>query len=170
MTDKPLSPDDFDALVLARYERVVTKAGRDGIKRQEAVGRIAKTIRAAIKRGRLTIETDIEAMVARSVHVRDEQARSAQVDHVRLVVDCINGATILGTDDPIMDQVALAGSGVRKTWRNVSIDDLQAMAAVKTQHAADAAVAANDFFQQVLIITKYLLDHHGAKAVVGDIA
>ena len=116
------------------------------------------------------LRTELETMVDRVIHDRDETARRAQVDHIQLVVDCINGATILGKDDPIMDEVALAGGGLRKTWRYVSVDDLNAMAGVKLQHATDATTAANEFHKRVTLIVRHLLANFGADGRVGDIA
>lgn len=168
MTDK-LTPEQFYDLVLAQYQTIVAKAGKDGLKRGDATEQIVKLIRDAVANDELVLPVDIIAMVDRVIHERDETARRAQVDHVQLVVDCISGATILGADDPIMDQVALAGSGLRKTWRHVSIDDLTAMAGVKLQHATDATTAANEFHKRVALIVRHLLANYGADGRVGDI-
>lgn len=168
MTDK-LTPEQFDDLVLAQYQEIVADAGDDGLKRSEASEQIVKRISAAVIDDEIVVPVDIAAMVDRVIHERDETSRRAQVDHVQLVVDCISGATILGADDPIMDQVALAGSGLRKTWRHISIDDLTAMAGVKLQHATDATTAANEFHKRVALIVRHLLANYGADGRVGDI-
>ena len=165
-----LTPEEFDDLVLAQYQEIIADAGKDGLKRGDAAGQIVKNISDAVANDELTLPLDIYAMVKRVIHDRDETARQAQVDHVQLVVDCINGDTILGADDPIMDQVALAGSGLRKTWRHVSVDDLNAMAGVKLQHATDATAAANEFHKRVRVIVGHLLANYGADGLVGDIA
>lgn len=169
VTDR-LTPDQFDDLVLAQYQEIVADAGRDGLKRGEASEQIVKSISAAVTNDEIAVPLDITAMVEKVIHERDETARRAQVDHVQLVVDCINGTTLLGADDPIMDQVALAGSGLRKTWRFVSVDDLNAMAGVKLQHATDATTAANEFHKRVRLIVNHLLTTYGADGRVGDIA
>lgn len=161
--------DDLDDWVLEQYRNIVGKAGVDGIKKQAVAAEIALRLHSAISDGQIALPVDIEGLVERIIHVRDEGARRKQVDHVRFVADCINGATILGEADPIMDQVCLAGDGIRKAWRHVGIDDLNAMVSVKTQHAADASVAANDFQQQARIIVRHLLANHGADGTIGDV-
>lgn len=167
---KKLTPDDFDDLVLAQYKAIIAKAGKDGLKRGAAAEQIVKQIRDDVAAKKITLPVDVETMVDRVIHDRDETARRSQVDHIQLVVDCINGATILGSDDPIMDEVALAGSGLRKTWRHVSVDDLNAMAGVKLQHATDATTAANEFHKRVTLIVRHLLATFGADGLVGDIS
>lgn len=164
-----MSRDQFDDWVLTQYQALVAMSGKDGMKREDALGTIVGYIAAAVAKGDVVLPLDIEAMVGQVIHGRDERARRSQVDHVQFVVDCINGATILGEDDPIMDQVCLAGDGLRKLWRHVGIDDLTAMVGVKTQHAADASVAANEFQQRVQIIIRHIVANHGVDGTLGDI-
>lgn len=137
---------DIDEFILGEYRGIVDAAADDGVKRPEAVAEIAERAAKAIADGTLDLPSDVvERIVGRAINDHDNHERRGAAVRMEYVAGALRDETILGRDDPILDGVAQVGNGIRKTWRHVGIDDITAMIEAKTEHAAAAAVAANEF-------------------------
>lgn len=158
----------FDDWVEGEYERIVANAGLAAIKRDNVIDQITQNIGLAIQRGDVARPSELSLLVRQVVVRGDDKRRRQQPEDIHYLVDVVSGLTILGNDNPWLDKVAVVGGGVRKAWRYVNTDDLYEMAARKTQHAADAAIAANDFMKNVRCVAPFMLNTYGPSAVVGD--
>lgn len=117
-----------------------------GIKKGDLDAAVAAVVESEIKAGivvlpRRVILDEVAAITA----AEDDRLRHRHPELLQFVVGCLDGDTILGRADPIFNTVALCGKGIRKAWRNVTVDDLVNMMSQKTGHAAQAATAADAF-------------------------
>jgi hypothetical protein len=72
----------------------------------------------------------------------DDKDRRQQSDTLQWAADALQGDTILGADDPVLDRVCAVGGGIRKAYRYLEQGDLLAIIQRKADHAAAAATAA----------------------------
>lgn len=166
-----IDDDMFVEWVEEAYRQVVADAQDSGIKRQEAIELVSPMIAADIDNGDLVLPADVvERLVGLIIERGDNQRRRKQPEQIAYVVEIINGGTILGKDNPVLDQVCVIGDGVRRAWRHVGIEDIMEMAQRRVKMSADAARAADEFMTHAVVVTGYLLRTYGASAVIGDLA
>lgn len=163
--------EQFEEWVEESYRRLVADAESDGIKRAEVVEAVIAEIEHDIAEGDLEVPPNvIAALVRRIIEHRDDQRRARQATRLDDFLAALDGETLLGDKDPILDEICVIGNGMRKAWRYVGIEDLMEMASTKTAMAADAAVAANEFMSKVRKLVGHLQRTYGAGAVLGDLA
>lgn len=145
---------DIAQVCANRYSELAAAAGAAGIKRRDAAEAIGDELAELAERGEVAVAVDWTAEAERHLAGVDEFDRKHQEDRLQLAVDCLSGGTILGQLDPLLGEVCVVGQGVRKTYRNIDVGDLLAVAHRRQVHARDAAIAA----ERVMALAMALVD------------
>lgn len=160
---------NFYEYVDERFREVVADAGDDGIKRDDAIGRLLPEVERALALRDISLPVDPESLIRAHLEREDKGRRGRQardIEHLRAIA---GDETILGIDDPWLNTVCVVGDGLRKAWRHVSGDDLLAIAQIKVDKAAEAATAAQRCLNDAMAVRK-VLAQYGADATVGVLA
>ena len=147
---------DLAAAIRDRYQRFVGARGRDGAKRLDAVTAIADQLRDE----GVDLHDVYEQIVAKVVADLDSRDRERQQDTLGWAVDALNGDSIMGRDDPILDLVCAVGGGVRKAYRFLDYEDLQAIVTAKARHLNDSATALALTSERVQALTAAMRTRH----------
>lgn len=76
------------------------------------------------------------------------------------LLDALNGETVLGEDDPRLDQAFPIGDGRDKTLRYWSVDDFQNALSVRYAKAADSMDAADGFAKIAREVIRQMSAHN----------
>lgn len=108
----------------AAYKRIVKDAGSDGLNRARAEADAADEVSALIDRGEVAEPNRFNALVKIVRGIDSRQGAAAD----RIIDRLAAGEVSLGMDDdPTLDTVVTLGGGRRKSWRFVTVDDLDLM-------------------------------------------
>jgi len=136
--------------VVAAYDRVADEFAAEGasvkILRDETIHRVS----AAIEAGEYTLPTKtVENQVAdifdRVVPKARRVRRSELRTQFRIILDILEGGTLLGDEDPKLDQAFPLGNGEDKTLRYWTVVDVAMSINVRYEKAAEATSAATGF-------------------------
>ncbi len=140
---KSVQQKDWDREVAASYERHVLAEGDAGAKAANVLPLIERDMEELIVSGRLTPPT-ITAAVRKSMESIDDQRR-ANDETLNHVIDALNGDTILGDFDPLLNRFSVLGGGLRKANRYLTVVDLDDLVSRRRTQVAQS-VAAYDRF------------------------
>lgn len=108
----------------AAYKRIVKESGADGLDRARAEADAADEVSALIDRGEVAEPNRFNALVkiVRGIDSRQGAAADRIIERLAL-----GEVTLSMEDDPTLDTVVTLGSGRRKSWRYVTVADLELM-------------------------------------------
>lgn len=139
---------DFDEFVANTYDSIVTGAGEDGIKANEARDMVRVAADKAVADGHLK-PPGLDAAVAGSLKTIDTRRRQELPAAIVYAASALDDETILGPDDPSLNQAFPVGTGIRKALRYCNAVDLDEMVSARRQNMASIVAAFNGFAENV---------------------
>jgi len=157
----------WDEAVAEEADRLTVEAGKEGTTRKELEPLVFDAISARIKAKTLTAP-GVEAAVKRSLD-RLDQSRRTSDEQFNYIIDALNDDTILGPSDPMLDLMAVVGTGngKRLASRYLTIVDLDEMTTYRRRKAFDVGAAFNRYADAVDRLKAEMRDRH--VAMVGDL-
>lgn len=161
------TPEEWDLAVAEEADRITKDAGEDGIERKKIEAKVVNAMRTRIAKKEITAP-GIEAAVKKSLDRLDD-AREADIEDLQEITDALADDTILGRNDPRLDQMCVIGTGkgLRKAFRYLTADDLDAMALYRSTKAMAAARAAESFLRETNRIKVEMRKHN--VRMIGDL-
>jgi hypothetical protein len=161
------TPDEWDRAVAEEADRITKDAGEDGIERKKIEPQVVEAMRKKIADEKVGAP-GIEAAVKKSLDRLDE-AREAEVEDLQEISDALADNTILGQNDPRLDQMAVIGTGrgLRKAFRYLTAEDLDNMALYRSTKATERARAAESFLREANRIKVEMRKHN--VRLIGDL-
>lgn len=142
---------------IREYDRIVAEQSDQGMTVEKMRDALSHRYADAVERGESRYVDDIvdegRALTNRFVSpVRDARRMSFR-KNVGDIIDALNGDTILGRDDPRLDQAFPIGDGTDKTLRYWSADDWTDATTERYRNAASATASAAEFdeLSQVIV-------------------
>ena len=159
--------ESFEQAVEAVYREVVAESGVESIKRQEAFDIASDRIGQLILDGVIAVPHD-QAVRAALMAADDRDGKA--VDRV-LSVMASGQNPIDYEDDPFLETVVVLGDGMRKSFRHVNSDDLEAMDRLRYQNLHRAQEAYHRWREQYEGWTPCVRRHGtiGAAYAAGDV-
>lgn len=132
------------------YDRIVAEAGDEPLTVKEIRERLAIAYAEAVDAGELERPiTDLFdeglGLFDRFIRPEREARRSKLLTDFEHILAAINGETILGQDDPMLDQAYPLGSGSDKTLRMWTADDIEFAVVTRYRKASEATASAAAF-------------------------
>ena len=129
--------ESFDDAVANAYREVVAENGDDPIKKQEAFGIASERIAQLVLDG--VVEVPADRAILAALEAADQQDGKS-VDRTLTLLS--SGYDALDfEDDPMLDRVAVLGTGLRKSFRHITIEDFRVMDSLRYQNLRSAQEA-----------------------------
>jgi hypothetical protein len=158
MQHEPLS--SWGQAILAEYQKVVSQADDpDGIRRTQAIRLTVDSIQRRISNGEIDFDTDgiLKSAIRAEVERADRsQGRSADAALARTIRGEI---TLDMEDDPFLNTVVTIGNSRRKSWRNVTADDLREMYELRAENTKRQVEALKQFEQDYHAFQPVLMEY-----------
>lgn len=134
------------------YREAIASYGVEGVDRKEAIESAVETLMIDVRAGRFTV--DIERALRNDLRRADEaDGRSADAILHRAAF----GEVPLLTAD--LDVVVTLGAGRRKSWGDVTFDDLAAMNEIRYRNYKQARDAFEEFNGAFIRVREVLQEH-----------
>ena len=144
---------EFNDIVTRVYRETVASYHGSAVPRSELIESAQATLMIEVRAGRLTV--DPEAAVRAALTRADERdGRAAD----RVLARAARGEVMLTEDD--LDFVVTLGGGMRKAWRDVRREDLEAMNAERYENYRKVRSAYLEFNENVVAVLP-VLDRYG---------
>lgn len=156
--------EDYGTHAIRRaYVEAMRDAAGEPVARKDVIASIAASLE-----GNLASSEVWFGYVTKVVEDIDARLRASLHNDLQGLLDAINGDTILGADDPRLDMPIPTGTrGERISLRYASRRVLVALITERTEHAKDAAIAANRFAHNVNELVQ-VMDDRGV-AFIGQL-
>jgi hypothetical protein len=153
---------DWDDYVQATYREVVGEADRAGISRKEATDEVLARLDTDVSAARVQAPDWRETVPATVNRIDKAEGRRADA----LLREIAIGDPFEGwEDDPAHPVVVILGNGLRKSFRHVTLQDIQSMDELRYENARTAANAYDDYRRNVTRPWSAVLARH---ATVGE--
>lgn len=149
---------------IEQFDRFVSAASNDGSEVEKSRDALAHAYSDAVESGqaerwRDDLTTEGRVLFDRFVKPAREQRKSSMRRSAQELVDALNGETILGVQDPRLDQAYPLGDGRDKTLRYWTAEDWRAATTERYRNAAAVTAAAKEFDEAADQITRALISH-----------
>ncbi len=135
------SSEQWDKAVAEAADEATKAAGKDGSNRKDIETVVIAAMRERIEDGDID-PPDVEAAVKRSLDRLDKSRRTSD-EEFRYICDALADGTILGVNDPMLDLMAVVGTGdgLRKINRYLTAIDLDDMTTYRRRKALEHTAA-----------------------------
>lgn len=145
--------------IITRYDEIVKAAGLDGMKVAEARDKVAAEVTADPDGfGVPAMSTLISAFVESVIGDRRNSRAKQRIPLFEKCRDALQGLTVLGADDPILDIALRTGTadGLDKSLRHFAVDDWLDVLGASAENVA-AAIEADKSLRDIVnpIIATY---------------
>lgn len=145
--------NDLNAIIRDSYRRAVAASSNEGTTIRDAAHAVTEELSQLVRDGSLTISPEeYLPLLVRRADERD----GALAD--RVLTAYAMGQPDLG-DDVSLDVVVTLGGGQRKTWRNVTSDDLIAMDDLRYRNMR-SAVSSYEEWRRVFTLARRAMRTH----------
>lgn len=143
------------------YREALAEAGPEGADRQEVLIVAGARVATEVRSGRLayTIDSFIQSEL-----IKVDESDGKRADQIIRTAATGQGAFELS--DAVLDVVVTLGNGRRKSWRDVTRDDLVAMNEVRYRNYKAVRDSYQDWFKSYRAIVPVLLQHKTFGAAV----
>lgn len=154
------------------YDRVVQEAGSEGQATEKNRDAVAHAYATAVENGeinRYSVDLVEEGrdLFNKTVMPRRTSRRNMMRDSMEHLLAVIQGEAILDDSDPILEWAFPLGDGGDKTLRYWTVEDLSTAWSIRFSKSAQAAAAAEEFYQISKLISD-AMKRNGA-AMIGDL-
>lgn len=157
---------------IREYDRVVNEAGTEGQDTDKNRDAVAHAYATAVENGELhrysvDLVEEGRDLFNKAVMPRRTSRRSMMRQNMEHLLAVIQGDSILDETDPILDWAFPLGDGGDKTLRYWTVEDLATAWSVRFSKSAQAATAAEEFYQ----VGKLIVDamKRAGAAMIGDL-
>ena len=129
--------EEWDLAVAQEADAATAAAGEDGTTRKELEPIVIDAMQAKIAAGEIE-RPGLDGDVRRSMD-RLDQSRRTNYEEFQYILGALNDETILGQDDPTLDQMAVVGTGrgIRKLNRWLTEYDIDEMVKYRRKKAEE---------------------------------
>lgn len=134
-----------------KYDEIVRNAASEGLTVAEIRELWEEAYEQAVEAGEVqreepaTLREEARRLFDANVMKERERRRGAFMKDAAWLIAALNGETVLGRDDPILERAFLLGDGRDKTLRFWTVEDWNTAIQMRYRHAADASAAAREF-------------------------
>jgi hypothetical protein len=159
--------ESFDDAVANAYREVVAEGGDEPTKKQEAFDIAAERIVQLVLDG--VIEVPHDKAIRAALDAVD-QMDGKSVDRTLTLLSAGHDALDY-EDDPMLDRVAVLGTGLRKSFRHITIEDFRVMDSLRYQNLRSAQEAYHRWRVQFEGWQPYIERHRtiGEAVAAGDV-